>query len=47
VIDGNTVVDGGPWAALGVLPSAAKVVEAVRDHAGGAGEPDPGGEQPE
>jgi hypothetical protein len=30
VVDGETVVDGGPWGALGVLPSGGKVLEAVR-----------------
>ncbi len=29
-VDGEAVVDAGPWAALGVLPSGGKVVEAVR-----------------
>ena len=29
-IDGETVVDGGTWAALGILPSGPTVVEAVR-----------------
>jgi hypothetical protein len=29
-IDGSTVVDGGTWAALGVLPSGTTVVKAVR-----------------
>ena len=30
LIDGGTVVDGGAWAALGVLPSGRTVVDAVR-----------------
>jgi hypothetical protein len=30
LVDGVTVVDGGKWAALGVLPSRATVVDAVR-----------------
>jgi hypothetical protein len=30
LIDGQTVIDGGAWAVLGILPSGAKVVEAVR-----------------
>jgi hypothetical protein len=30
LVDGETVVDAGAWAALGVLPSGRKVVEAVR-----------------
>ena len=30
LVDGNTVIDGGALAALGVLPSARRVVEAVR-----------------
>jgi hypothetical protein len=29
-VDGATVIDGGALAALGVLPSARKVVDAVR-----------------
>jgi hypothetical protein len=31
LVDGETVVDGGTLAALGVLPSARKIVQAVRD----------------
>ena len=30
LVDGTTIVDGGKLAALGVLPSGRKVVEAVR-----------------
>jgi hypothetical protein len=30
LVDGTTVVDGGALAALGVLPSARKVLDAVR-----------------
>jgi hypothetical protein len=30
LVDGETVIDGGALAALGVLPSGAKVVTAVR-----------------
>jgi hypothetical protein len=30
LVDGETVVDGGPLAALGVLPSGRKVLDAVR-----------------
>ena len=30
LVDGETVIDGGPLALLGVLPSGRKVVEAVR-----------------
>ena len=30
LVDGTTVIDGGPLAALGVLPSGRKVVDAVR-----------------
>ena len=30
LVNGETVVDGGPLAALGVLPSGAKVVKAVK-----------------
>lgn len=31
VVDGNTVIDGGAAAFLGVLPSGAKIVAAVRE----------------
>lgn len=30
LVDGNTVIDGGAWAALGVLPSGQRVLDAVR-----------------
>ena len=30
LVDGDTVVDGGPLAVLGVLPSGPKVLDAVR-----------------
>ena len=30
LVDGKTVIDGGPLAALGVLPSGRKVLEVVR-----------------
>jgi hypothetical protein len=30
LVDGETVVDGGAWGMLGVLPSSRKVIEAVR-----------------
>ncbi|MBC8647638.1 MAG: hypothetical protein H7X85_10770 [Thermoanaerobaculia bacterium] len=30
LVDGETVIDGGALAALGVLPSGRKVVDAVR-----------------
>ena len=30
LVDGETVVDGGAWGMLGVLPSSRKVLEAVR-----------------
>ena len=36
LVDGETVVDGGAWAALGILPSGPKVVEAVRARLGAA-----------
>jgi hypothetical protein len=40
LVDGEVVVDGGAMAALGVLPSRQKVVEAVRARIGGsAGKP--------
>ena len=31
LVDGNLVIDGGALAALGVLPSARRVTESVRD----------------
>jgi hypothetical protein len=34
LIDGETMIDGGALAALGVLPSARKVVTAVRQRLG-------------
>jgi len=34
VVDDETVVDGGAWAALGVLPSGPVVVDAVRARLG-------------
>jgi hypothetical protein len=34
LVDGETAVDGGTWAALGVLPSGRTVVEAVRGRLG-------------
>lgn len=34
LVDGETVIDGGALAALGVLPSARKVVAAVRQRLG-------------
>jgi len=30
LVDGETVIDGGAFAALGVLPSGRRVVDAVR-----------------
>jgi hypothetical protein len=30
LVDGETVIDGGPLALLGVLPPGGKIVEAVR-----------------
>lgn len=30
LVDGNTVIDGGAWAALGVLPSGQRVLDAVQ-----------------
>jgi hypothetical protein len=36
LVDGETLVDGGALAALGVLPSAAKVVKAVKERLSGA-----------
>jgi hypothetical protein len=29
-LDGETIVDGGQWAAVGILPSSRKVVDLVR-----------------
>jgi len=31
LVDGETIIDGGAAAFLGVLPSGRKIVEAVRD----------------
>ena len=43
LVDGETVIDGGALAALGVLPSGAKILKAVRarlsDTAGVQGPP--------
>jgi hypothetical protein len=38
-LDGNTVLESGPWAMLGVLPSAGKIVEAIRANLSGAKSP--------
>jgi len=35
LVDGETVVDGGALAALGLLPSRKKVLETVRAHLSG------------
>jgi hypothetical protein len=35
LVDDATVVDGGTWAVLGVLPSGREVVEAVRTRLAG------------
>ena len=35
VCDGETVVDGGRWVTLGVMPSALRIVEKVRAHLAG------------
>ncbi|HJP58960.1 MAG TPA: hypothetical protein VJ865_03150 [Gemmatimonadaceae bacterium] len=32
LVDGKTVIDGGPLTALGVVPASRKVVEAVRPY---------------
>lgn len=40
LVDGETVVDGGAMAALGVLPSGRKVVDVVRARLAG---PETGG----
>ena len=32
LVDGQTVVDGGALAALGIVPARRKVIEAVRAH---------------
>ena len=31
LVDGNTIIDGGAAAILGVLPSGRKIIAAVRD----------------
>jgi hypothetical protein len=31
VVDGETVVDGGPLVIIGVMPSSRKIVETVRE----------------
>ena len=38
LVDGEVVVDGGALAALGVLPSRQRVVDAVRSRIGGRAE---------
>ena len=35
IVDGETVVDGGALAALGVLPSGTKLVKAVKERLSG------------
>jgi hypothetical protein len=35
LVDGDTVIDGGALAALGVLPSGRKVLDAVRSRLSG------------
>ena len=35
LVDGETIVDGGALAALGVLPSRAEVVKAVKERLSG------------
>lgn len=35
LVDGEPVIDAGALAALGVLPSAGRVIEAVRDRLAG------------
>jgi hypothetical protein len=42
LVDGQIVIDGGVMAALGVLPSRRKVVEAVRARIGGDADRRPG-----
>jgi hypothetical protein len=34
LVDGDTVVDGGPLVILGVMPSARKIVDQVRERLG-------------
>jgi hypothetical protein len=34
LVDGNTVIDGGAAAFLGIMPSGAKIVAAVRESPG-------------
>jgi hypothetical protein len=42
LVDGQIVIDGGAMAALGVLPSGRKVVDAVRARIGGDADGRPG-----
>ena len=35
LVDGETVVDGGRWVTLGVMPSPPRIVEKVRAHLAG------------
>jgi len=42
LVDGEPVIEGGPLAALGVLPPARKVVEAVRASLGSGTPPQAG-----
>ncbi len=34
LVDGETVIDGGPFVALGVVPPSRKIVSAVRERLG-------------
>lgn len=36
LVDGQTVIDGGSLAALGVLPSSRKIVDVVRERTAAA-----------
>lgn len=31
LVDGETVVDGGPWAVLGILPPGSQVIARLRE----------------
>jgi hypothetical protein len=31
LVDGEILVDGGPWVIVGVMPPAKKIIEAVRE----------------
>ena len=43
LVDGDTVVDGGPLVILGVMPSARKIVDQVRERLGKGSQAAPSG----